>query len=243
MIALPTPRPIGRQASSLLTSLTSYWKLDETSGTRFDAVTATANDLTAVNTPGSAAGKILNACTFVTASTQRLTHASNSGLQVGNNARTVAYWVKLTDKSANYRLVGKTDGTLAGSEWTSFYGIASDRFIGAWTQLSPNTTISATANNFGSPTAGVYYHVVTWHDPVADIIGISVNAGTADTVSLVGGCTSLATSFDIGAESDGGLPANAAIDEVGWWSRVLTSGERNTLYNSGAGITYPFPGY
>ena len=37
-------------ASSLLTSLISYWKLDETSGTRVDVVSG--NDLTDNNTVG-----------------------------------------------------------------------------------------------------------------------------------------------------------------------------------------------
>jgi len=32
------------------------------------------------------------------------------------------------------------------------------------------------------------------------------------------------------------------IDEVGFWTRVLTEDERTALYNSGDGITYPFLG-
>jgi hypothetical protein len=30
------------------------------------------------------------------------------------------------------------------------------------------------------------------------------------------------------------------IDEIGVWSRALTSGEVTQLYNSGAGLQYPF---
>ena len=30
------------------------------------------------------------------------------------------------------------------------------------------------------------------------------------------------------------------IDEVGFWKRTLTSGERTQLYNSGNGLAYPF---
>jgi hypothetical protein len=33
---------------------------------------------------------------------------------------------------------------------------------------------------------------------------------------------------------------NTDIDEVGFWNRVLTPTEITTLYNAGAGLTYPF---
>lgn len=33
---------------------------------------------------------------------------------------------------------------------------------------------------------------------------------------------------------------NGSIDEVGIWSRELTSGEVTSLYNAGAGLQYPF---
>ena len=34
--------------------------------------------------------------------------------------------------------------------------------------------------------------------------------------------------------------ADADIDEIGWWNRVLTSTEVLELYNSGAGLQYPY---
>ena len=36
------------------------------------------------------------------------------------------------------------------------------------------------------------------------------------------------------------LVDDGLIDEVGLWRRVLTPAERTTLYNCGAGLTYPF---
>jgi hypothetical protein len=38
----------------------------------------------------------------------------------------------------------------------------------------------------------------------------------------------------------GGQNFLGEIDEVGIWSRALTSGEISDLYNSGSGLSYPF---
>ena len=244
MIVLPSPKPVGKPIvtapSTLLTGLTSYWKLDEIgSGTRFDSVGT--NHLTAVNAPVDDFGIINNGVQFATSASQRLTRASNAGLQVGNNDRTCSFWVKLWNKNAIFSLLGKSDGTGLGSEWRVLYRNSTDRFEAAWTQAAPITSISAVSST--APTVAVWYHIVTWHDSVADQIGITVNTSGLATASLVGGCQSLpAISFDIGAESDGGLPADVSIDEVGWWSRVLTPTERTTLFNGGAATTHPFTG-
>lgn len=43
-----------------------------------------------------------------------------------------------------------------------------------------------------------------------------------------------------GAANDSTLKMNAALDEVGMWSRALSSAEVSQLWNSGAGLQYPF---
>lgn len=40
--------------------------------------------------------------------------------------------------------------------------------------------------------------------------------------------------------TNNGRPWKSAIDEVGIWSRALSGAEITSLYNSGAGLTYPF---
>jgi hypothetical protein len=46
--------------------------------------------------------------------------------------------------------------------------------------------------------------------------------------------------YRVGSNQDFGEKASGLIDSVGFWKRVLSSGERTTLYNSGNGIEYPF---
>ncbi len=47
------------------------------------------------------------------------------------------------------------------------------------------------------------------------------------------------TQLTFGARSNGIGHANCDIDECAYWHRRLTADERSTLYNSGAGRTYP----
>jgi hypothetical protein len=47
------------------------------------------------------------------------------------------------------------------------------------------------------------------------------------------------TRFSIGNFNNGQF-SSANVDEVGVWNRVLTSAEVTQLYNSGAGLQYPF---
>jgi hypothetical protein len=49
-----------------------------------------------------------------------------------------------------------------------------------------------------------------------------------------------ATTAYIGNNADGGLAFSGSIDEVGIWTRALSDNEVLALYNSGAGLTYPF---
>lgn len=51
------------------------------------------------------------------------------------------------------------------------------------------------------------------------------------------------STFTIGGAFEGAnRHMNGDIDEIGIWSRIITSGEVTSLYNSGAGLAYPFTG-
>jgi len=68
---------------------------------------------------------------------------------------------------------------------------------------------------------------------------VSINGATATTAS--GTFTNSGGDFSIGFDTSGGLAKyNGVIDEVGFWTRALSQPEIQSLYNSGAGITYPF---
>src|SRR4029077_17083863 len=89
-----------------------------------------------------------------------------------------------------------------------------------------------------------WFHVVCWHDSVANQIGISVNGSDPDIGGApASGPTSFpADAFWLGQKGNNTQYWDGRIDEVGFWKRLLTSTERFNLYNLGNGFAYPFDG-
>jgi len=228
---------------ALTNSLQAYWKLDEASGSRADS--HGSNTLTDNNTVTQAAGKIGNAAQFTRANSEYLSIADNAALSTGNIDFTVAAWVYLDSKPAGDFLYIATKSSTVGPvvEFNLYYNVATvDRFVFEIFNNPPSISRVATANNFGAASLGAWYHVVGWHDSVNDLVGISVNAGTANTTATSGTAPGdTAGAFELGRY--GALASryhNGRIDEVGFWKRVLTADERTALYNGGAGLAYPF---
>ena len=216
------------------------WALDEASGTRVDQVGA--NDLTDNNTVGAAAGKFGNAADFEAANSESLTRAETADLTFGDVKFTLRAWVQLESKAAQGTIAAKWRSS-GGSqrEYLLIYSAAADRFQFL---VSPTGTGSASvsADNFGSPSLATWYLIHAWHDPVADQIGIAVNAGTANTAAhSTGVANTLGADFGIGARPNP-TPTeffDGLIDDVvlldGY---VLDATERTEDYNSGAGVAF-----
>lgn len=239
---IPGPQKLVIQ-SGLLTSLISYYKMDEASGTRVDSVVASANDLTDNNTVTSAAGKISNAGQFTRANSEYLSHADNASLSTGDIDFTWAAWVYMDSKPAQTLYIIDKEGAASTDveymlRWTDYLD-RFDFFTGG------SSYINVTANTLGAPSLSTWYLIIVWHDSVANTINIQVNNGTVDSVGTGGVAPPDTTNpVYIGARTNGG-PSNfwdGRIDEVGFWKRVLTATERTNLYNGGAGVTYPFTG-
>lgn len=223
--------------SSLFTDLISLWKLDETSGTRVDSIGD--NDLTDNSTVGSATGLINSAASF-TSELESLSIDDNASINVSGNINwSYSVWVKLANKTFSYGILNK--GTPSTGEWHLEYLSSSDRFrFGV--RGSAKTTVSA--NELGSPVAGVWYHILVWHDADNDEIGIQVNNGTSDVSSHSSGVKIGTDTFHIGRNPGVFNPplSGGLIDEVKFWKKILTTQEKSDLYNSGSGISLPEQG-
>jgi len=221
---------------SLLTGLISHFKLDETSGNAADS--HGANTLTQINSPGSAAGKIGNARTFVSGSTQYFTSAgrvtSGTISQVSASA-----WIKLTGTQSFPTVCGEWNA--GGNQRSWLLTLSSDgtdlRF-----PHSNNGTATLTIE-----TTGLAINDGNWH-----FVGVCYNAGSAllhvDGVnySSTGLPTSLFSSSSplvLAAANTSTTPAGlltGTLDEVSVWSRALTADEFITLWNSGNALAYPW---
>jgi hypothetical protein len=213
----------------LLNTLISYWKLDETSGTRADS--QGANPLTAVNPTGSATGKIGNGALFVPASSTVLDHMTNSDLEV-TGSFTFSVWVKAASTpGVSYQVLTKFR-TTPGDYYLYHHPTAGFQ----WGVTDPST-ISA---NMGSAvTVGTWYHLVCWYDAGDTKAHMRIN-DTTSFASVTTALTQTVGHFRLGARDITGNEQyfDGVIDEVGFWKRLLTAAEITALYNTGAGLPF-----
>jgi len=156
----------------------------------------------------------------------------------GDTDFTFACWVKLESKigSGNDAIFCKHTGS--SGEYFLDRGATADRF--RWTVYSSSGFVGATtinANTLGSPSIGVWYLIIVDHDSVANTISIQVNNGTIDSTAYSAGVYSTTGALKIGADTFGAV-LDGVIDQMGYWARTLTTGERTQLYNGGAGLAY-----
>lgn len=231
--------PIAPAGSSLLTDLVGYWKLNEASGARADSH-SNGITLSDSNSVTSATGIISAlAADFENGNNEYLETADSATVSLGSDTSfTITAWVKLESVVGSTRaIVGKRTGT-AAADSEIFVGANTDENIlfrvgNASTYLDVvNTNVMAT---------GTWYFVACWHDAAANTLNVQVNDGTVASGSWSGGTFDGTGRFQVGtiATSTTG-DWDGLIEGVGYWKRTLTSDERTSLYNSGAGLDYPF---
>lgn len=222
----------------LLSNLNGYWKLDESSGNASDS-SGFGNTLTNNNTVTYSAGIINNGANFGTPNTNRnLTVASTLGITTGSYSFNC--WVKmLTEITTGVQgFLALNDGT---NHLLSFFEY---QFNSGTRRVIINRRKQGVSDNIVSSniTLGttVFHQLAATYDGATLTLyvdGTSVGTLATSGVGTGGG----ADNFYIGSE-DANSFARAIVDEVGVWSRALTSGEITSLYNGGAGLSYPFGG-
>lgn len=224
---------------SLTTNLVSYWKLDESSGNASDSVGS--NTLTNNNSVTYSSGKINNGAVFVRASSKSLSVTDNASLSLTGDL-TISAWVNFasTPSSGNYfGIVAKLEGSPNYSYAFYLYNNAGTPEITF--QNSTNGTSVTQKGVAWTPTTSTWYHIAAVYTASAGSVSFYIN-GSQQGTTQTGLGTSIfdsSSTFYIG-RYDGGNYFDGSVDEVGMWSRVLTSGEITSLYNGGVGFTYPF---
>lgn len=225
-------------ASTLLTNLVAYWKLNEPSGSRFDSFsTNTLGDNATVTV---ADGKVYRSAIFTRANSEFLNIADNAALSGSDRDFTFAGWGKFTSKPAGMMcLLAKWTTTGNQREYEVFWNNSTDRL--QWHVSSAGSAESAivTASNFGAPSLATWYFIEVFHDAANNLIGINVNNGTVNTTSYSSGVFNGTADFTMGQRSAGSF-YDGELDEWGMWNKILTADERAELYNGGNANTYPF---
>lgn len=215
---------------ALIDNLVSYWKLDEASGDAADSVGS--NTMSNQGTTGYTACLINNGIDLGTANTTKyFKRADALGLSLGGD-RSFSLWVKMrTEQSGTSDIMSiNIAGTPGTYTRLTYYYDSGTRYITDGGRASGTEY----AVNLGTSSWHHFVYVVSGSGFTIYVDGTSRMTGTINS-SNVG-----ANSFAFGANYAGSLFLNAYMDEIGVWSRAITSAEVTALYNSGNGLAYPF---
>ena len=228
---------------NIINELVGYWTLNEPSGTRLDSTDFNTN-LSDISGVDSSVAIVGSGAHFTRSNTECLNSGLSSGvLDLGDEDFTFALWVSLDSKDLPAQtLLSKhrppSDDRQFFIDFV-FGGIDRFRFLINSTGMGGSTTIIE-ADTLGSPSANTFYFIVAWHDSTANTINIQINDGGIDSAGHTGGAFQGDAAFKLGCVEDvSENPTellNGILDEVAVWNRTLTSDEKTSLYNGGAGV-------
>lgn len=229
--------------ASAAAAAVAAWSLDEASGTRVSSVGSF--DLTDVNTVASATGMFGSAADFESTNSEYLQRsADDASLSGGDVYLVFRAWIQFESKSALMCVLSKMgDATGTNREYMLRYDNSTDRLV--FFVFTGSGSVTVTANNFGSPSTGTWCLVHCGHDPVANQIWISVNAGTRNTTSHSGGIFDGPSRFALGGQQTGAGASNqqffwdGLIDDVVVMRNYdFTTSDATDDYNGGAGVAF-----
>jgi hypothetical protein len=218
-----------RSARNLRHGLLYSYALEEPSGNRQDRVGG--YELTMQGTPTNMTGKFGQAMQLTRADNEYAFRNSEPSFHINRVMDwTASAWVNLASKPAAlmYYLAITTEYSLGWFNTT-------DRFIAILGSAAEN--VQATA--FGAPALSTWYHVLTWFHAGTKRAFTSVNGSAPESAVITGNMDTTTFNLNIGARN-GTAPWDGGIDEVNFWTRLLTPAESALLYNGGEGTPFPF---
>lgn len=228
---------------ALTDSLVSYWKFDESSGNAADS-TASANTLTNNNTATFNTGKINNGAYLVRASAQNFSRADNASLSITSDLSIAGwfYYTNFTTDGNGEWIVGKwaDAGNQRGYLMNTLNSGDTFRLV-----LSTNGSDFPLVSVAGlALSTGTWYHLAFTFLASSGAVKFYKNGSQVSTTQTIsaGSIFDNTANFRVGWSDNGNADTylNGRVDEVGIWSRELSSSEISQLYNGGAGLSYPF---
>ena len=224
---------------ALIDNLISYYKLDETSGTVLDA--HGSNDGTNNGATPHVAGKINTAYDFDGTND----YIETSSYSITTDKVSYSFWVKFDSISDIQYLLRHGDYTYSSTKRSSMIGWYPT--LKLYFAIFDNDGHIYEKKTDWTPTTGTWYHIC---------VTVDNSDGTPDVKMYINGDlqTSVVNTNENPTElNSNSMPLqvgrmrssldrffNGKIDEVGIWSRALTSTEITELYNSNNGLAYPF---
>lgn len=222
--------PQAAEPSPLLDSLVAYWAMEELSGARSDKV-GTSN-LTPFGEPIQVEGRIGNAVQTSPTTSDYLATNSVPALRLGGTDWTLQAWVFL-DSVSEQGIAGKWQS--GSKEYLLKCGASELAIVVSTNGLSTSTLLSSLLVE-----GATWYHVLAWFDNTSKTLYISTNNEAPTSLLISGTVFSANSDFEVGREAVAETYFAGRVDELAIWKRLLTPGERASLYNSGLGLAYPF---
>ena len=220
---------------ALTDNIISYHSFDASNSTDNSGNGFTGTDSNITYSSGN--GKLSNGAGFASASPSEISLGSSASFAPA--AVTYNCWVKATSFPNGYNAVISKECT-GKSLYVSFF-VKSNGKIAAYISTPSSIFYDGTGSNTLS--TGTWYMLTFTYDSTAGLV-CYVN-GSSDGTAAANGALNTSSSgllMKIGSDYDyTDRYWNGAIDEVGIWSRALTSTEITTLYNGGTGYN-PYAG-
>jgi len=232
------------EPDSLLTGLVAWYPLDEASGTRVNVHNPGTHDLTDNNTVGSTTGVVGDAASFVVANDESLSCVYHADLIPGATDFEVCGWAKFGSTSESSAcIIASTDtGTNLNSNgsWSVARNSTNQAIIARVRNAADLATVGVTQISI---TYDTWFFYDFWFDATAQTINLEVNrSGSVQSASVGGDC--LEGGDAVRPLRIGGLATTQTTEGAAdiiqiWKGRLLTTDEKDRLYNSGAGMGYP----
>jgi len=208
-----------------------YWKLEETSGTRYDE-TGNDNDLTEVNTVGYAAGKIGDAADFERTNDEYLYIADDdqTGLDITGEI-TISAWIKREEANRVHQICEKSNEDNNERSYMFFINADNELIFRVSTDGKSGTNVSA--ESAGTIASGSWAHVAATHNQSTDELQVYINgSANGSAVPFSDNLHDSTARFNIGARHDGPMEYHfdGLIDEVIIWNTSLTADEIQQVY-------------
>jgi hypothetical protein len=222
-------------ALGLQTNLGAFFSLDNTLNDDTGAVTALTNNntVTFVSSTPSPIAAVSNSAKFVAASSQSLSHADATGINVAGIDFSLQMWFYSTGN--NMTMASKDTGGFGAREfwWQYTFGTGSSNPV--FIQMNSGGSISSA--NIGN---NAWRHAVFTYNATTKGGILYLDGASAGSFTYANNPAGTSTLY-IGAHGNGG-PANFWTGNLSlfgvWRNRILSSGDVTLLYNSGAGLSY-----
>jgi hypothetical protein len=214
--------------SSVLSGIVSYYKMD---GNATDA-TGTNNGVAAASVSfGVPQGKINQGAYNNGAFTQDINIPNSVSLNL-TTAFSFSLWVYPNAGNTNTYILSKLNAGSTDNDYSIIYGYTAGKV-----QFYARSTTFLTYSDL-VPTVSAWNHIVYTYDGATFKSYLNgANITTQATVQTLASASGNLHLFSFAGSSNA---FGGRLDEIGIWSRALTTAEVATLYNSGTGIQYPF---